>query len=128
MKGKIKTPLVLGRQLPENQEVVEEVVTEEGTQVEVAIPALISGYTYSNNVMARLLPDKEGVLQPHPFSTILFYPTSRIRTEEGTYRIGIRMHMPNHKVRDFDMPTEAMASEINNSNIGRTRLPPALTM
>ncbi len=111
MKGKIGSPLVLGRQAPENVETVEEVVTEEGTQVEVSIPALISGYTYSNGVMARLIPDKEGVLQPFPFSSILFYPTSRIRTEEGTYRIGVRMHLPNHKVRDFDMPTEAMASQ-----------------
>lgn len=111
MKGKIKTPLVLGRQMPENTETVEEVVTEDGAQVEVEVPALLTGYTHSNGVMARLIPDKEGVLQPHPFSNILFYPTSRIRTEEGTYRIGIRMHLPSHKVRDFDMPTEAMASQ-----------------
>jgi hypothetical protein len=111
MRGKIKTPLVLGRKMPENHEVVEEVVTEEGQQIEVEIPALISGYTYSNGVMARMIPDKEGVLQPFPFSSILFYPTTRIRTEEGTYRIGVRMHLPNHKVRDFDMPTEAMASQ-----------------
>ncbi|NBP82063.1 hypothetical protein EBU58_15405, partial [bacterium] len=110
MKGKIKTPLVLGRQMPENHETVEEVVTEEGTTVEAEIPALLSGYTYSNGVMARLIPDKEGVLQPHPFSQILFYPTSRIRTEDGTYRIGIRMHLPHKKVRDFDMATEALAS------------------
>jgi hypothetical protein len=111
MKGKIKTPLVLGRQMPVNEETVEEVVTEEGVQLEVEVPALITGYTWSNGVMARMIPDKEGVLQPHPFSSVLFYPTSRIRTEEGTYRIGVRMHMPNHKVRDFDMSTEAMASQ-----------------
>ena len=111
MKGKIKTPLVLGRQMPVNEETVEEVVTEDGAQIEVEVPALITGYTWSNGVMARMIPDKEGVLQPHPFSSVLFYPTSRIRTEEGTYRIGVRMHMPNHKVRDFDMSTEAMASQ-----------------
>ena len=111
MKGKISTPLALGRQAPENEATVEEVVTEEGTTVETEVPALLYGYTWSNSIMARLLPDKEGVLQPHPFSSVLFYPTSRIRTEEGTYRIGIRMHMPNHKVRDFDIPTEAMASQ-----------------
>lgn len=111
MKGKVSTPLALGRTMPENEATVEEVVTEEGTTVETEIPALLHGYTWSNNIMARLLPDKEGVLQPHPFSSVLFYPTSRIRTEEGTYRIGIRMHMPNHKVRDFDIPTEAMASQ-----------------
>ena len=110
MKVKIITPLVLGRQVPVNQEVVEEVVTEEGTTVEAEIPALLRGYTWSNGVMARLIPDKEGVLQAHPFSSVLFYPTMRIRTQEGTYRIGIRMHQPNKKVRDFDMPTEARAS------------------
>lgn len=111
MKGKIKTPLVLGRQVPENTEHVEEVVTAEGEQIEVEVPALLRGYVWSNGIMCRLLPDKEGVLQPHPFSTILFYPTTRIRTEEGTYRIGIRMHLPNHKVRDFEMSAEAMASQ-----------------
>lgn len=111
LKGKIKTPLVLGRVAPENEETKEEVVTEHGDEVEADVPALLKGYLWKNGVMSRLLPDKEGVLQPHPFSTILFYPTTRIRTEEGTYRIGIRMHMPNKKVRDFDMPTEAMASQ-----------------
>lgn len=111
MKGKIKTPLVLGRQIPVNEETVEEVVTEDGAQIEVEVPALITGYTWSNGVMARSIRDKEGVLVPHPFSSVLFYPTSRIRTEDGTYRIGIRMHMPNHKVRDFDMSTESMASQ-----------------
>jgi len=111
MKGKIKTPLVLGRQMPENAETVEEVVTEDGAEVEVEVPALLTGYTYSNGVMARMLPDRDGVLQPFPFSNILFYPTTRIRTEDGTYRIGVRMHLPNRKVRDFDMPAEAMASQ-----------------
>lgn len=111
MKGKIKTPLVLGRQMPENTETTEEVVTEDGAEVEVEVPALLTGYTYSNGVMARMLPDRDGVLQPFPFSNILFYPTTRIRTEDGTYRIGVRMHLPNRKVRDFDMPAEAMASQ-----------------
>lgn len=111
MKGKIKTPLVLGRQMPVSEETVEEVVTEDGAQIEVEVPALIDGYSWSNGVMCRSIRDKEGVLVPHPFSSVLFYPTSRIRTEDGTYRIGIRMHMPNHKVRDFDMSTESMASQ-----------------
>lgn len=110
-KGKIKTPLVLGREMPVNEATTEEVVTEEGTAVEAEIPALQHGYTWSNGVMTRFIKDSEGNLQAHPFSTTLFYPTSRIRGEDGQYRIGIRMHMPNHKVRDFEMSTEAMASQ-----------------
>ena len=111
MKGKIKTPLVLGRQMPVNEETVAEVVTEEGEEAEVEVPAVAHGYTWSNGVLARMLPDKEGVLQAHPFSNILFYPTTRIRTEDGTYRIGMRMHMPSKRVRDFDMSAESMASQ-----------------
>lgn len=111
MQGKVKTPLVLGRQMPENEATTEEVVTEDGVEVEAEIPALEKGYTWSNGVMARLVPDGEGVLQPHPFATSLFYLTSRIRGEDGQYRIGVRMHMHNHKVRDFEMSTEAMASQ-----------------
>lgn len=110
-KDKIKTPLVLGRQIPENTDTVEEVITAEGQSVEVEVPALLRGYTWSNGVMARLLPDRDGVLQPHPFSTVLFYPTSRIRTEDGTYRIGMRMHLHDKRVRDFEMSAEAMASQ-----------------
>jgi len=111
MKDKIKTPLVLGRQMPENVDRTEEVVTEAGQQIEVEIPALLSGYVWSNGVLARMQRDREGVLQPFPFSNILFYLTSRIRAEDGTYRVGVRMHLPNHKVRDFEMSTEALASQ-----------------
>lgn len=111
MKDKIRTPLVLGRQVPENHETTAEVVTEEGQRIEVEVPALHAGYTWSNGTLARLMRDKEGVLQPFPFTHILFYLTSRIRAEDGTYRVGVRMHLPNYKVRDFEMSTEALASQ-----------------
>jgi hypothetical protein len=110
-KDKIKTPLVLGRVIPINEQITETVVSAAGVEEAVEIPALISGYQWENNLLSRLLPDKEGVLQVLPFSNILFYPTSRIRAEDGTYRIGMRMHLPNKKVRDFEIPAESMASQ-----------------
>jgi len=110
-KGKIKTPLVLGRVIPINEETTEVVVNDEGEEEQVAVPAIIRGYQWDNNLLSRLLPDREGVLQVLPFCNILFYPTSRIRTEDGTYRIGMRMHLPNKKVRDFEIPAESMASQ-----------------
>ena len=110
-KGKITSPVVLGRVIPINVEATEVVVNAEGQQEEVEIPALISGYQWDGRLLSRLLPDKEGVLQVFPFCNILFYPTSRIRTEDGTYRIGMRMHLPNKKIRDFDIAAEAMASQ-----------------
>lgn len=110
-KGKVTTPLQLGRVIPINVEQVETVVTDEGEEQEVEVPAIAYGYTWSNGLLARMLPDKDGIMQAHPFSNILFYPTSRIRTEDGTYRIGMRMHLPSKKVRDFEMTAEAMASQ-----------------
>ena len=110
-KGKITSPVALGRVIPINVEAIEVVVNADGEEEEVEIPALITGYQWDGRLLSRLLPDKEGVLQVFPFCNILFYPTSRIRTEDGTYRIGMRMHLPNKKIRDFDISAEAMASQ-----------------
>ena len=110
-KGKVKSPIVLGRVIPVNSESVVEMVTDDGKTEEVIAPALPTSYIMSNGLLTRLLPDKDGVLQSFPFCTLLFYPTARIRSEDGTYRIGIRMHLPNKKVRDFEMSHEAMASQ-----------------
>jgi hypothetical protein len=109
--GKITSPITLGRVIPINEVKFEQVVTDEGEEVEAVIPAIAHGYTWDGNFLSRMLKDKDGNLQALAFSRLLFYPTSRIRTEDGTYRIGVRMHLPNHKVRDFDMPADAMASQ-----------------
>ena len=110
MKGKIKTPLVLGRVIPESEESVEEVVTEEGTTEEATVPALPSGYQWDGRLLSRLLPDREGVLQALPFCENLFYPITRIRGEDGTFKYGIRFHLPDKRIRDFDIAGESVAS------------------
>lgn len=109
-KDKIKTPLVLGRVIPIVEESVAEVVTDEGVVEEAAIPALPYGYLWDGKLLSRLIPDKEGVMQALPFCENLFYPTSRIRTEDGTFRYGIRFHLPDKRIRDFDILGEAVAS------------------
>lgn len=110
-KGKVKSPILLGRVIPINVEPQVEVVSDGGESEVVTTPALPTSYIYSNGLLVRMLPDKDGVLQQFPFSTLLFYPTMRIRAEDGTYRIGMRMHLPNKRVRDFEMTHEAMASQ-----------------
>lgn len=110
-KGKVRSPILLGRVIPIAVEPQVEVVSAEGQSEVVTTPALPTSYIFSNGFLTRLLPDKDGVLQPFPFSTLLFYPTMRIRAEDGTYRIGMRMHLPNKRVRDFEMTYEAMASQ-----------------
>lgn len=110
-KGKVKSPITLGRVIPINTESEVEVVSNEGESEVVTTPALPTSYIFSNGFLTRLLPDKDGVLQSFPFCTLLFYPTTRIRSEDGTYRIGMRMHLPDKRVRDFEMTHEAMASQ-----------------
>lgn len=109
-KDKITTPLQLARVIPEPVESVEETVNEEGVVEEVSIPALPRGYQWDSGLLSRLLPDKEGVLQAFPFCENLFYPTSRIRGEDGTFRYGIRLHLPDKRVRDFEISGESVAS------------------
>ncbi|MFM1990284.1 MAG: hypothetical protein RJA99_3241 [Pseudomonadota bacterium] len=110
-KGKVKSPIILGRVIPIAVESEVEVISNEGESEVVTTPALPTSYVYSNGLLTRLLPDKDGVLQSFPFCTLLFYPTARIRAEDGTYRIGMRMHLPNKRVRDFEMTHESMASQ-----------------
>jgi hypothetical protein len=44
------------------------------------------------------------------FCENLFYPTSRIRGEDGTFRYGIRFHLPDKRIRDFEIAGESVAS------------------
>lgn len=110
MKGKVTTPLQLGRVIPINTQTVEEVVTEEGETEQTTIPALPYGYQWDGRLLCRMLPDKDGVLQPLAFCENLFYPTSRIRGEDGTFRYGIRFHLPDKRIRDFEISAESVAS------------------
>jgi hypothetical protein len=110
MKGKVSSPLQLGRVIPISEETVEEVVTEEGATEQATIPALPYGYQWDGRLLCRMLPDKDGVLQPLAFCENLFYPTSRIRGEDGTFRYGIRFHLPDKRIRDFEIAGESVAS------------------
>ncbi len=109
-KDKIKTPLVLGRVIPEPEETTAVTVTEEGVVEQAAIPALPRGYQWDSGLLSRLIPDKEGVLQIFPFCENLFYPVTRIRGEDGTFRYGIRLHLPDKRIRDFEILGESVAS------------------
>lgn len=110
-QGKIKSPIVLGRVMPEPTEIIEDAVDEAGEELQVQVPPLPTGYQWDGALLSRVLPDKDGVLHSLPFCAQLFYPTMRIRTTDGTYRIGMRMHLPTKRVRDFEMPYESMASQ-----------------
>ena len=110
-KGKVNTPLVLGRVIPVTVEHEVEVATATADETEViTIPAYPQGYQWANGLLSRLMVDKDGITQVHSFAPHQFYPTMRIRGEDGAYKIGLRMHLHNNRTRDFQMPFEAMSS------------------
>ena len=109
--GKITSPIQLGRIMPEPVEEVLEVVDEtEGQTVETMVPPMPEAYQFTGGAMVRFIKDKDGVLQPYTFCLSLFYPIQRIRKSDGTFAFTIRMHLPDQRVRDFEVDTAAMAS------------------
>lgn len=108
-KGKIKTPMVLGRiSEPQKDLVVEAVV--DGKTMDVEVPPFPHGYKYVDGVMVREMEDKDDILHQLPFTKTLFYPIHRIRKEDGTFALGMRLHLPDQRTRDFDIPTGLLAS------------------
>jgi hypothetical protein len=111
-KGNIKSPIVLGRLLPEPAETTVEVVNEAKPDevLEATVPPMPEGYEYKSERMLRFIKDKDGVLQPYTFCHTLFYPIQRIKKSDGSFAFTIRMHLPDQRVRDFEVDTAALAS------------------
>lgn len=109
-KGKITSPIQLGRAAPEPEvETVEAV--EKGEAVTYEVPALPKGYGHEGGVMVRYLKNKDDITEGFAFSSCLFYPTYRIRREDGGFALAIRMHLPDRRVRDFELDTSSLASK-----------------
>lgn len=108
-QGKITSPIQLGRIMPEPAEMEVPVQAEDNTIQAATVPELPNGYAWNNNLMVRMLPDLNGVLQPFKFCHALFYPIQRIRKPDGTFAFTIRMHLPDQRIRDFEVDTAAIA-------------------
>lgn len=109
-KDKITSPIQLGRieSKPEEQPI--EAKTDDGEEQKLVVPELPRGFQFDGAFLLRMMKDKDGVLIPCVFSQTLFYPIQRIRKPDHTYAITIRMHLPDHRVRDFEIDTGALAS------------------
>lgn len=111
-KGKIKTPLVLGRmEPPPATDQVEEVMVD-GKEVLADVPEELPGFKYDigTKQMVRYVRNKDGVLEAFAFSHYHLYPTVRICQADGTFMVRMRMHMPKKKLREFDLPTYVIAA------------------
>lgn len=100
-KGKIKTPLVLGREEPEPQKPEEvEATLENGQEVRMEIPELPKGYAWDGSNMVRYVKDKEGVLHAEPFCPFRFYLVGRLADETGKMKFQACAHLPRGVVRE----------------------------
>ena len=109
--GKINTPMVLGRVMPEPKEEVVEAKVDDQT-IAVEVPAFPEGYKWDGTHMFRFQEDKDGNLHPSPFALSLFYPVARIKKEDGKYAVAMRMHFPPpfNKIQDFEIDSWVIAS------------------
>jgi hypothetical protein len=103
---------VLGRLLPEPAEATVEVVDEAKPNevLEATVPPMPESYEFQSERMLRFIKDKDGVLQPYTFCHTLFYPIQRIRKSDGAFAFTIRMHLPDQRVRDFEVDMASLAS------------------
>ena len=108
-KGKIKTPLVLGRRAPTpKQEVVEAKV--DGEVMKVQVPEFPKGFGVEHGKMVRYMKDKDDIMHTYTFAYNMFYPLYRIKKEGGDFCIAMRMHLPDQRTRDFEIDTQCLAS------------------
>lgn len=108
-KGKVTSPIILGRKPIESEETIEEAIVEE-EKVAVIVPKFPDNYKFEDGMMVRYMQDKDGIWHSFTFCTPMFYPIQRIRKEDGRYAVTIRMHLPDHRIRDFDIDNAALAS------------------
>lgn len=108
-KGKVTSPIILGRKPAESEEQFQDAVVE-GEEVAVYVPKFPDNYKYENGFMTRYMQDKDGIWHAHAFCADMFYPIHRIRKENGQFCFRIRMHLPDKRIRDFDIDTNVLSS------------------
>jgi hypothetical protein len=108
-KGNIKTPIVLGRKEPEPEKSEVE-ATVEGKAMLVELPEFPPGFGRNGTSMVAYEKDKNDITHAFTFCHNLFYPTHRICKENGEFSIGIRMHLPDNRTRDFELDTQVLPS------------------
>lgn len=108
-KGKITTPMVLGRIVEQQKELVVEAKVD-GKTMEFQIPEFPKDYKYENGQMVRYMQDKDDIWHAFPFAPNLFYPVHRVKKEDDTFSLRLRLHLPDNRTREFTIDTSLLAS------------------
>lgn len=101
--GKIKSPIQLGYMAPSEEERTVHVEPEKpGAEVEaIHMPP---NYIWDGQALRHFKMDADGQGEHVPFSDTLFFPINRVRDEEGTWNLRIKMSVSGHYWREFDLP------------------------
>lgn len=113
-KGKISTPLQLGRtaESVQEEEKVVEVVTAEGEVVEDTVPGLpTSYYTTPNGGMGAVVMDAEGNTSQRVFLSCKLYVTARVKDYKNEYHLMCKRVSPMGEVDEFEIPSYMLNSQ-----------------
>lgn len=108
-KDKITTPKQLGVEAPEPQKQEVEAVVN-GNEITVEIPELPKGFGHDVNGLVQYQKNEEGIVTAKLFCKTIFYPIYRVCKENEQYSLYLRMHLPDKRVREFELDTEVLAS------------------
>lgn len=102
-KGKVATPLVLGR--------LEEETKHEPESAEEEPPLIPNGYAWNGQFMVRYTKNKDGVLEAHPFCKTYFHVLYPIVNEDSEYEFVIQWYHPlTKKAHQFNLPAEVIGT------------------
>lgn len=110
-RGKITTPLQLAKEVPVQEEHIEEVVNEDTGRTEtVVIPEPPAGYWFDAKLggMVRRAKNRDDVDVDIQFSDLQFYPVTRVSASDGAMAVQIRIHKRDGKIKEFIMKTEVI--------------------
>lgn len=106
-KGKVKSPIQLGVPVDVKPPMVV-AETDEG-EVKFTPPNWPRSFVHKNGVVSMLIPDGDGVPQSVRVFEPLFYLSERIRLEDNTYGLKVRMNVRGSEWREFDLPQKSLA-------------------
>lgn len=110
-KGKINTPLVLGRIQEEQQPVTlpEPVTADEATEetVEVFQP---EGYVWKDGKFMRYVKNKDGILEARTFCKTYFYVVRPIVNEDDDYEFLVQWYDQRNRPHQFQLASEVIGT------------------
>lgn len=113
-RGKVKSPIALGyitaTKAPEIvPEIAEEVAEGEAEPESITPTHWPAGFHWDGVKLNKGIRNDDGGIEYVAFANMLFYPVTRVRTEDGTWGLVIRANPGSRNDRTFIIPTKSVA-------------------